>query len=169
MEHFCWQCKKKIPIISSESGMGYCPYCLADLSLTTVTEEKNNLNDRLYEDWKYLLAPHIRNTSNNLNINQLFALKLIYIDEYFNNHKTCDRLLQTARNSKSMETTTHLSIIFKIIRKANISIEDFFNLQIPSEFIDKILNPNYNKSLSSNDKMIEYFSCASPWCANYKI
>ncbi|MBU3200078.1 hypothetical protein KPL48_12315 [Clostridium estertheticum] len=125
LEHFCWQCKKKIPIISSESRMGYCPYCLADLSLTTVTEEKNNLNDRLYEDWKYLLAPNIQNTSNNLNINQLFALKLIYIEEYFNNHKTCDRLLQTARNSKSMETTTHLSIIFKIIRKANISIKTF--------------------------------------------
>lgn len=172
LKHYCWQCNRKIPLVPSEGKIGYCPYCLADLSLSIVTEEKINLDDRIYEDWEYLLELHSHNfyiTSHNLKITQLLSLKLLYISEYFSNRKISGRLLQKARNNKLSKTIIHLDNILKIIRIANITIEDFFNLQIPSEFIDKILNPNDNKILSSNHKMIDNFSCASPWCTNYKI
>lgn len=164
LQHSCWSCGREIPLIPFGGDIGQCPHCGMDFSLAPIVEDNNELQHRIYEDWKYLLKLDTNNlniSTNGVSVSQALALKLLYINKKILNHTHYSNLLQSARNSKSIETNIHLNTMLSIIHEANINIHDFFSLHVPNNFVNNILNHNH--------KMISKFSCQSPWCKNYKV
>lgn len=164
LQHVCWKCKKGISILPFNGQIGQCPNCGEDLRLAPIEEVNNKLQHRIYEDWNYLLKSCTNNLETdikNVSASQELALKLLYINKKVLNQNKYRNLLQIARNSKCTETNVHLNTILSLIREADINIQDFFSLNVPEEFGDRILNYKH--------RMIDEFSCKSPWCENYKI
>lgn len=154
----CWNCKRKIPLLSSNSENGYCPFCGSDLSKGSPI--KIYLNDDIknpIEDWAFLLNKKNppMDIIKNYSITRTIALKLLYIG-IDNAHAF---LLQKARGTHTVNRNTNICWLLKILREKKITVQDFFNLKVPNEFIESIL---YHESL-----MINNFACISPWCKNY--
>ena len=168
--NICLCCNRKIAPIPNNSQIGYCPYCGADLSEFKINppilcNEQNIINDWIYliDDNKQGLNPvhHISNE-------QSLALKLIYLasaiqenalSKYERNR--INTIKQIARESKSTQTFVHLDTILMVTRKANISLENFFKLTLPDEFVNTIL--------MKRETLVNKYSCIAPWCANYHI
>ncbi len=124
----------------------------------------------IYEDWSFLLTDeHILKSKDEPCTQN--AIKLLYLlsgsKDYFSrevtdlpiNNATFELLLQTARESKSIDSYTHVGVILQVLRGLDVSLEDFFKLEIPVEFMESLVTP---RILLRNT-----YACIAPWCVSY--
>jgi hypothetical protein len=123
---------------------------------------------RILQDWIYLLdsAKGILHPIDTFSSEQNLALRVLYFDyrekgrdNGSKDHIKIRSLLQTARNSHSINKFVHLHTILYFTRKHNISLEEFFSMDIPFAYIDEIY--------AEKRSLKEEYSCVAPWCQSY--
>ncbi len=168
----CYKCGRTIEqnhIIE----IGKCPYCLSSITDTKQLSIGNNDEYRrqnlTYDSLCDLLKPK------DIRIQpQLLALKIIYVlngqNKVYNRETVCKNisdsqlvptLLQHARGTLSQERTINLKFILSVLEEENISFKEFYELELPEEFVNSLLvkQPKYEE---------ESF-CKAPWCKNYNV
>lgn len=154
----CWYCNKHISILPANSQFAICPYCYSKLSLAPIQKIELELSiaKRIVTDWKYLLNPDIEKFKpiDGKNVAQTIAIKQMHISDDLRNAY----FLQKARDTLHYEFS--LNCLLPIIRRYNVSLKEFFELQVPNQLVNDIISP---KKMS-----LENYSCLSPWCMNYK-
>ncbi len=165
----CMKCGKKIPILPSNSDIGFCPYCGSALSQTDYQAYETSSTDvRIIEDWSYLLNTSTLDIKlvNGFPSEQSLAMRLLF---FTNNHrqelnrkekKFLTSILPLARNTSATKTFIHLKMIFHFIRKLDISLEDFLTKEVPQDFITYVFN--------LSNKITDNYSCIAPWCSYYQ-
>lgn len=164
LNDFCWKCHNKIPLLPNNEIIGYCPYCNANLTEAPLKPYKIEIQDkRVLEDWMYLLYANNKiSCIKNLTIQQTIAFKLLYIINNFSKTEINipSHLKQTARNTRTLNTFTHLKFILDTIRSLNISMDIFFKIIPDSNFIESFL--------AEKLPLHKQYSCLAPWCQGYK-
>lgn len=169
LHYKCNNCDIKIAIVPSTSEIGICTSCKSDLK-ESVGEAyiPTSIDLRIIEDWAFLLDPMISvSTSiNTLPNEQSLSLRLLHLlHEHENDlnkkeQTTLSSLMQIARSTKVKQTFVHIDTVLHFTRKFNISLSNFFTLEIPDKFIDLILRPQ--------KRIVDDFSCLAPWCNHYQ-
>lgn len=168
--HCCYRCGSKINILGTQSIVGVCEKCYCSLEDGPLKQvDKDKFIKRIYEDWCFLLDPCL---DVSCGTSQITAIKLLYVmsdckSEFtlsgvqsVLNKSTISGILQTARESRSTNCHNHVALILRILRHWNLSLEAFFNLDVPESFIDTILvKPVVDKNI---------YHCITPWCKSYK-
>lgn len=165
----CSKCGKCIPIIPVSSEMGTCPYCHSQLSQSPVIYHEITCYDaRDHEDWSYLLSSTepILAPIESLSSEQNIAMRLLYVAETHcesldqADHDKLPTIQQIARDTRATQTFIHISTILNILRESDISLREFFTMDIPNLFVEKIHQ--------SKKQLITNYSCIAPWCNSYQ-
>lgn len=166
----CKQCKKSTPILPSNCEIGVCPKCNWNFKNGISHVYQLNPKDlRIVEDWTYLLDPSTDKLklTPGLTYEQSLASRLLYIlnsrDLEINRAERTrlSSIRQIARNTKVRQTYIHLNSILHFVRKCNITLEEFFKLEVPESYV--------NSLLEQKKKMVDSYYCIAPWCSHYKI
>lgn len=162
----CSNCNKEIKILPN-SPIGICPSC--NFKLKYNRSINYNLSDKdilTFYDWQYLLDKDLIGIQpiKGFTIEQTIGIKIMYIvellkDQYFTANETnhMARIKQIARGNLN---TLHLNTIIYWVRKGGLSFSDFINLEIPTEYIDLLLQ--------KKKKLADEIYCTAPWCNSYK-
>lgn len=163
----CWNCHKKIPLLPSYGVNGKCPFCNANLAEAQTRRANLGVKEeRVLCDWEYLLNPNKPGlvVSAGLSYQQHLAMRIIFAVEVSSLCHTARKvklpsIMQSARRSRASESFTHFGVLLSVIRGQRISLDDFFNFDIPEEFISEILK--------KSTRIIQRTSCLAPWCKGY--
>ncbi|AFQ42442.1 TniQ family protein [Desulfosporosinus meridiei] len=159
----CWNCHKRIPLLPSAGQVGKCPYCECNLAeATTKHVNIGEKKERILRDWQYLLNPEMPGLTpadNLSNQQQLAILIILALQNNSEKIKIPTSIMQSARKSRVYESYTHLALLLSILRDVQISLDDFFKLQISEEFVYRIL--------TRPAKIIHRTACLTPWCKGY--
>lgn len=177
----CPVCKNKIPLLSKNAKVGFCPEC--ESSLLQVPIEKANKSEtenhlRLYEDWHFLLDPSKKLHTINHDKYNYVALTKLFLDlgmphrverNQIKRNSPEERLLYNIimKNNKGHQKRSrsnffHLEALLKTVREKNISFADFSKIVVPAQFIRDISN-----LFPSRVKLSE-LGCLAPWCPSFK-
>lgn len=164
----CNNCNSFIPILPNLADIRKCPACGFDLCKSTRTQYVSSSKEqRIYDDWHFILNQKTSPLHPNDNISnvQNMALQILFLIEPYKNDLTLDEkttmssIIQIARSTKSSLTFIHLGSILYFLRKCSIPIQNFFNMNLPQEYIESILNPK--------TRLIDNHCCQAPWCKQY--
>lgn len=167
----CPCCNKQIPILPSSSHIGFCPYCNFDLA--KFEGRKITFSDdisRKHEDWSYLidgsktgLVPlQYLTNEQSLAVRILFLSSILPTNSFSEaENSTLKSVMQIARDSKQSQTFIHLSTILSVARKANISLENLFTMQVSKEYVISLL--------MKKELLYKTYACIAPWCSSYLI
>lgn len=171
----CPECYKPITCLFPWSSIGYCN-CGYDITQTTTkpcTDFDLNIQHRIQADWSSLLGNKNIKIFNQKRDPQSLALALLYVandfEEIFKGMKkleTClskniiNSLLQSARKTHLHNNIIHVRTILDLIRDKNITVNTFFNLDVPETFTNSVLTKPV--------KYLSKFYCITPWCSSYK-
>jgi len=166
----CWNCGKNIPMLKSNFTFGQCPNCNSNLKdAPRIDATINNKDLWCFNNWQYLLDPDANKLElvQNLTIGQRIALKLLFIIKSselnlkYQDITAREPIFNLARNNKINQSLISLDSIIKILKKLDISVADFFAIEVPDNFIKDI-------TVSKEISPTEEFSCLAPWCKGYK-
>lgn len=170
LESMCKCCSHEQPLVHHLIDRAICVKCGHSLfdfedikfSMDYITKQLS-----MYEDWNYLLDPgtSIGATLPGLNKLQSMAAKLLYIAQGYENIykyssiKHIDntykkRLLRITKSSRSLNPSIKSAL--HLLRKVNMSLIEFSNLEIPVDFISSL----FPKS------PVTPGPCLTPWCSS---
>lgn len=173
----CQHCLKEQPYYHSNLAQFKCVNCnrlLYDIGSENIMEsEELNEQVRMYRDWDFLLSNKskmflgVREYSKRKSI----AIKMLYVSRTEKDsrkpsaYKFLDsgyvwRIMRFINDGSNFEIIV-LSILLKQLRKLNIELKEFFEIQVPELFINSI------KPVSKNDIDIGLGECLSSWCKSY--
>ncbi|MCB8818144.1 TniQ family protein [Desulfosporosinus shakirovi] len=164
----CWACHREIPMIPNQGLNGFCPFCQSSLvGANCIPYLFDHHEARILKDWMYLLNSNVQGIRalEGLTIQQSIAIQILYVlaksPVFLEEEKRSivPTILQTARNSKVQLTYLHLDTILSILRKANVLIDSFANITVPTQFIAHILNEKI--------RLVDRYACLSPWCKGH--
>lgn len=164
----CSNCNNFIPILPNSTDFRRCPTCGFDLSNSPRKKyDINSKDQRIYEDWHTILDPKTLslNTIGNISSEQNIALRTLFLIEPYRNELALDEkttlssIKQLARCTQSTLKFMHLGSILRFLRKYNVPMQDFFNMDLSKEYIDSIL--------MTKDRLIDSLTCQAPWCEQY--
>jgi hypothetical protein len=170
----CTSCKREIAF-RDVCEVGICPYCGASLTASPNTVLSLQESDRTkqawwYQAWEVLLDDHPhKHQPHELAMMLLYVLNdkkaspdMGYIAAHLRDKKAAlQTLLQHARRSLAQSRTLHLSLLVDTLYEFNFRLDEFFNLAVPHQFIDAILQQPMRR--------IDQLACMAPWCANYRV
>lgn len=165
LENECWLCHRKIALLPSKGLNGFCPNCNAELSKAPhhTFFGLSNANARIYQDWAYLLDTSTDGLKplNNFPMHQCLALRILFAIENSQIKYKLDisSILQYARNSHKYEKSPHINTILMVLRATNMSLVNFFGLQITTDFIEGVIK--------KKERIVDKLSCLAPWCIGH--
>ncbi|MBY6038326.1 TniQ family protein [Fictibacillus nanhaiensis] len=154
LNHICGQCKNPIINVNMEDL----------LSLDKIGEQ-----ERIYNDWSFLLSQHIEppiingySTEDSLVIKYIYFIHqqkqteyipIPFFQDFYNN------LIASIRKGAKFKKNRNLTPInlFRTLRYFNVELQDFYKLQVPSSFIEKIKGITFDES----------GDCLAPWCEGF--
>ncbi|ULO07046.1 TniQ family protein [Paenibacillus sp. 19GGS1-52] len=167
----CQQCGHTIDVNQLLSPT-VCPHCSGNLS-EDINDRNVNNDVLIIQEWLFLAwADLIYDCSLPPTEEREIGLKLLYIvndkEPVYNRanlkkvlesyNLRLDSALQYIRGTLKQRRKLHLNIILKILFDHNLSISEFFNINIPDSFKKSIIK--------GNAKKLEIV-CLSPWCISY--
>ncbi|MFF2018921.1 TniQ family protein [Paenibacillus sp. NPDC058177] len=170
----CHSCQNTIQYKDMQK-VSLCPHCLNDLSKSKDIEPVSSIPDQIKSDQEWYKSALLNLSKNHLDI-QLhqseLAMKILYILNgcklEFNRKETRNKVkeatlihyLQCARGT-TQKSTLHLRSILSILKVHSVEVGTFLELEVPTEFVASILNPN------KVEKKI--YTCIAPWCLSYGL
>lgn len=180
LENTCNSCSKELPYINNHLYNFKCVYC--NTLLYRQSDERVYLNNEeaqrqmmLYKNWRTLMDEnHVLIKEPKLeSLEKSLALVFIYIISkkresiFLNKENRIDdnlsssylRVLKSFLKTKNNKTQSKITIfkLLWLIEEYNISLEELSNINIPQEFISKILYP----------EKIKLGPCLTKWCVSY--
>lgn len=172
----CSKCNIGIPYVHEAMSYCQCPNCGMDLSkseVETVECEELKTQRKIYDDWHFLLSKstELVKPLNKFSKRQSLAIMLLFLANGNNVEFSgfdnvsgikpyyAKKLFELA-NGKESNRRILLSVILSILRKKDLSIDEFSQTSVPNRFI---------KSLFKSEQAKEYTigPCLSPWCSCY--
>ncbi|MCX7922243.1 MAG: TniQ family protein [Clostridia bacterium] len=150
-----------------------CPKCMRKLtnSIGTPTSSELEYKEQVWlnESWYQLIQPNEQKfNAQVLGLKALYLLnkkklefdrELIYMN--IENPKLLPTLLQHARGTLTQKRTIHLQFILSILLKENMSMQKFYDLELPQSFVNAVL--------IKPDSIKEKPRCKAPWCINSSV
>jgi len=170
----CPSCDRKIKLLAVDSKVGVCPECYFELQHSKLKSAVvTNVEERTYQDWEILIEQSHDKDGIHTNVERDASVRLLYLLNECNkelskeviyskavNHSVISILFQTARDTKSYTTYTHINTILNLLRVLDVSMDEYTELNVSAEFIESIMNEKVTKK--------ETYSCQAPWCSNFK-
>ncbi|QTH41663.1 TniQ family protein [Cohnella sp. LGH] len=144
---------------------------LADIS--EVTSDTNDLNKQevIYRRWNFLLKSDkvLTKRYGRLNMERSLALKLLFVaqnqasvyvrkDIVGFSKNLVKSLVSFVRGTSSVKKVTQ-SLLFEVLNYANMTIEEFSNLEVPKSYLTSIFTIKEKKNNPPS-------TCLAPWCYN---
>jgi hypothetical protein len=138
----CWNCKKNINLLPLNGEIGICPYCNIPLSKGYSTNYSPNKTDLFnYDNWEYLLdsSKKANDLTSNYEPYSNLLLKLLYLLKDTHNYKSENTLLNLYKSLEKYSNLVYIHSIINILKKTNTSFEYFINLEVPTDFIESVV------------------------------
>ncbi|MCM3719428.1 hypothetical protein [Fictibacillus phosphorivorans] len=154
LNQICGKCKNSIKNINKEELLSH---------------EKIEEQKRIYNDWSFLLSQQVEPLKiSGYSIEDSLVIKYLYFihqqkqteyipipffRDFYNN------LIASIRKGNKFKKNRNLTPInlFRTLRYFNVELQDFYKLQVPSSFIEKIKEKTIDES----------GDCLAPWCEGF--
>lgn len=147
----CPRCNMPIPLVTSNSQVGFCSYCGMKLGIhenhPTYDELDYIRNQRIFSDWEALFSENsVHPIVEGKTVCQSIVVGLLYLltggKHNYDSLSRVDRnLLMHIRGKGPSYNSVHLQKVLDTIRKSNLTIPAFASLDIPRSFVDFIETP----------------------------